>query len=183
MIHLDSDGVFAAWVSYVLPKYFPTMSRQEFNALPELRRRGLMRDMYQREPNLFYNLPALTEMSAVLEALDRLGVPWCILTSGSEDHFDHELVVECKQLWFDKHFGVPADKVIVTETSGQKKDYAGRGRLLVDDFGRNCREWALQDGTALWVRTDKPNVPDLIRHLSNFVDAPNKAGGSILQIQ
>lgn len=183
MVNLDSDGLFAVWSGYVVPKYFPTMTLKEFNAIPEIRRRALIRDVYQKEPNLFYNLPALPEMAKVLTALDRLGADWCILTSGAEDHFDHELVVESKQRWFDKHFGVPADKVIVTETSGQKKDYAGRGRLLVDDFGRNCREWALAGGTAFWVRTEKPNTRDLIRHITNFVEMPHESCGSILQIQ
>lgn len=55
-----------------------------------------------------------------------------------------------------KHFGVPADKVIVTESSGQKKAYASRGNLLVDDYGRNCREWICKvcgDGRELKNRT------------------------------
>ncbi|ANZ48833.1 hypothetical protein BIZ83_gp020 [Erwinia phage vB_EamM_ChrisDB] len=183
MVHLDSDGVFAVWSGYVVPKYFPTMTLREFNAIPEIKRRALVREIYQKEPNLFYNLPALKEMGVVLDALEKAGTPWCILTSGAEDHFDHELVVESKQLWFDKHFGVPADRIIVTETSGQKKDYAGRGLLLVDDFGRNCREWALAGGTAFWVRTEKPNTRDLIRHIGCFVETPHDSAGSILQIQ
>lgn len=183
MVQLDSDGVFAVWSGYVVPKYFPTMTLKEFNAIPELKRRALVREVYQKEPNLFYNLPALPQMTVVLEALEKMCVPWGILTSGAEDHFDHELVVESKVRWFDKHFGVPADKIIVTETSGQKKDHAGRGKLLVDDFGRNCREWALAGGTAFWVRTEKPNTRDLIRHIGEFVENPRENPGSILQIQ
>lgn len=183
MIRLDSDGVFAGWVQYTIPKHFPEYTPQEFNKLPELKRRGLMREMYRKEPNLFYNLPPFLEMMRVLEELERLCVPWSILTSGSEDHFDRDLVVECKQLWFDKHFGVPADKVIVTETSHDKKIYAGPGTLLIDDFGRNCREWALSGGTAYWVETDKPNPTDLIRHINAFVESPNMNAGSILQIR
>lgn len=182
MLNLDSDGLFALWQSYVLPKYFPSMSRQEFNHLPELRRRSALREMYQREPNLFYNLTPNLEMIAVIEEAERLCIDWNILTSGAEDHFDHDLVVECKHRWFDKHFGIPADKVIVTESSAQKKDYAGRGRLLVDDYGRNCREWALAGGTAFWTRSEKPNPPVLIRHISRFVEAPLDESGCILQI-
>lgn len=183
MIYLDSDGVFAGWRLYALPKYFPTMTSHEFNKLPDLKRRGLMRDMYQQEPNLFYNLPPNNAMIQVLEFIEKECLPWSILTSGSEDHYDHDLVVDCKERWFDKHFGVPADKIIVTENSGAKAVYAGRGKLLVDDFGRNCREWALKGGTAYWVHTDEPNVRDLIRHIGAFAEDPNMLCGSILQIQ
>lgn len=183
MIYLDSDGVFAGWRSHVMPKYFPELTVKQFNALPDLKRRGMLRDIYQREPKLFYNLKPVEGMGAVLDAVDRMGVPWAILTSGAEDHYDHQLVVDCKQRWYDKHFGVPADKVIVTENSGQKKEYAGEGELLVDDFGRNCREWALKGGAALWVHTESPNARDICRHIQNFVDDPVAHNGSILQIR
>lgn len=182
MLYLDSDGLFAHWRSYVLSKYFPHLCAQEFNQLPELRRRSMMREMYRREPNLFYNLPPNLEMVAVVEEAERLCIPWCILTSGAEDHFDHALVVESKQLWFDKHFGIPASKVTVTESSAQKKNFAGRGRLLVDDYGRNCREWALGGGTAFWTRSEKPNPQVLVRHIGRFADAPYEDSGCILQI-
>lgn len=182
MFYLDSDGLFARWRTYVLSTHFPGMTIKEFNALPELRRRSLTREMYQRDPDLFYKLSPISEASAIIETLEKLCDSWAILTSGSEDHFDHQLVVESKQRWFLKHFGVPSDKVIVTENSGQKAAYASRGNLLVDDYGRNCREWVLQGGGAIWVRTEQPNIPAICSQCEAFYEDPINLSGTLLPV-
>ena len=182
MFYLDSDGVFARWRKYVLTTHFPGMTIQEFHALSELKRRGMIRSMYQADPDLFYKLEPIEGMERVLETVDRLCDSWAILTSGSEDHYDHQRVVESKQRWYLKHYGVPADKVIVTENSAAKKAYAGRGNLLVDDYGRNCREWVLQGGAAIWVRTEEPCIESICRQCESFYNDPINQSGTILQI-
>ncbi|QVW55224.1 hypothetical protein pEaSNUABM29_00184 [Erwinia phage pEa_SNUABM_29] len=182
MFYLDSDGVFARWRKYVLSTHFPGMTIKQFNAIPELRRRSLTREMYQRDPDLFYKLEPIEGVQRILETVDRLCDSWAILTSGSEDHYDHQLVVDSKQRWFLKHFGVPADKVIVTENSGQKASYASRGNLLVDDYGRNCREWILQGGGAIWSRTEEPKIEAICLQCEAFYNDPISHSGTLLQI-
>lgn len=183
MFNLDSDGVFASWRKYVLTHHFQGMSIQEFHGMPELHRRALVREMYLKDPDLFYKLDPIPEAAKILETVESLGECWAILTSGSEDHFDHGRVVECKKLFFEKHFGVPGHKVIVTTNSAEKATYADKGRLLVDDYGRNCREWVLKNGTAIYTRTDEPDVDVVCRQLRTFAENPFEYSGQILCVQ
>ncbi|WP_216088621.1 hypothetical protein, partial [Shigella flexneri] len=74
-------------------------------------------------------------------------------------------------------------KVIVTTNSAEKATYADKGRLLVDDYGRNCREWVLKNGTAIYTRTDEPDVEAVCRQLRTFAENPFEYSGQILCVQ
>ncbi|QXO09703.1 hypothetical protein pEaSNUABM11_00279 [Erwinia phage pEa_SNUABM_11] len=183
MLSLDSDGVFAGWRKYVFSKHILTMSPEEFNKLPEIRRRGILRDIYLKDPDLFYNLEPIAGTERILEAADTCSDGWGILTSSSEDHQDYNHVVECKHAWFKKHFDVPATRITVVENSAAKQQYAGRGHLLVDDFRRNCNQWALAGGFALWTKTDAPSVDAIVEQLRNYQEDPNLNSGMLLLLQ
>jgi hypothetical protein len=182
MISLDSDGLFGAWCKYVFTKHILTMSSAEFNKLPEMRRRSMLREIYQKDPDLFYNLEPIAGTERILEAADTSPDGWGILTSSSEDHQDLNHVVECKHAWFKKHFDVPATRITVVENSAAKQQYAGRGHLLVDDYRRNCNEWAIAGGFAVWTLTDQPNVDAIVEQLRYYQEDPNLNAGLILHL-
>ena len=76
MFNLDSDGVFASWRKYVLTQHFQGMSIQEFHGMPELHRRALVREMYLKDPDLFYKLDPIPEAAKILETVESLGECW-----------------------------------------------------------------------------------------------------------
>ncbi|MGL5397206.1 MAG: 5' nucleotidase, NT5C type [Shewanella sp.] len=168
MIYLDSDGLFAGYMPRLLSRYCGGLTKQEFNALPREKQTEIMRKAYREEPDFFYSLTPYLEMKEVLLSVERTGLPWAILTAGAQEHPDHEIVVQTKKLWFEVHFGVPRDKVIVTRNSKEKKQYAGLGKMLIDDYSDNCRDWAEHGGTAVKVEGDNPDVCKIIRCIELF---------------
>jgi len=183
MLNLDSDGVMAGWRKYVERHHLHNVNWEEFHKIPETKRRGIFREIYQKDPDLFYKLDPLPGAELLLEAADRNDCGWRILTSAAEDHPDFDRCKEGKEAWYKKHFGISADRLIVTENSAAKKEYAGRGHLLVDDYRRNCNEWALKGGFALWTLADAPNVEALVQHIAEYQEDPNASTGFILQIR
>lgn len=170
MIYIDSDGVLAAWCGYVFNKHLPHLSREELNTMCPVRRKGILADIYLREPNLFANLSPIEGAKEFVDWLIYTGEPFAVLTSAAADHFDFDIVEECKLQFFDKYFGLVAHKVIVVETSSSKASYADPGDLLIDDFGRNCREWAEKGGIAIRVETDKPNFEELKEKVELYLE-------------
>lgn len=183
MISLDSDGLFAAWRKYVFTKHLTTMVPEVFNKLPESRRRFLMREMYQKDPDLFYKLEPIPGTEKILEAAMTCTDGWQILTSAADDHPDFNHVVECKHEWFKKHFAVPAARITVVENSAAKKQYAGRGDMLVDDYRRNCREWSDNGGFAVWTLTDRPDIDAIVSIIGNYQEDATVTGGLLLSLQ
>lgn len=182
MISLDSDGVFAAWRKYVFTKHLTTMAPEVFNKLPESRRRFLMREMYQKDPDLFYKLEPIPGTEKILEAAMTCTDGWQILTSAADDHPEYNHVVECKHEWFKKHFAVPAARITVVENSAAKKQYAGRGDMLVDDYRRNCNEWSVNGGFAVWTLTDRPDIDGIVSIISNYQEDASLGTGLLLQL-
>lgn len=170
MIYLDSDGLLASWCGYVFNKHLPHLTRSEFNSMCPIRRKGLLSEIYRREPNLFANLPPIEGAREFLEWLSTTGEPFAILTSAASDHHDFDIVKESKLFFFDKHFGLPPDKIIVVETSSDKAQYAEGGAMLVDDYGRNCHEWLLAGGCTIQVATDKPDFKQLKDALTLYLE-------------
>lgn len=170
MIYLDSDGLLAGWCTYVFNKHLPHMTREELNTMCLVRRKSILSDMYRREPNLFANLSPLKGAKEFIEWLSTTGEPFAILTSSATDHHDFDIVKESKIFFFEKHFGLSADKVIVVESSYDKAKYAENGAMLVDDFGRNCQEWLLGGGCAIQVATDKPDFDQLKDAISLYLE-------------
>lgn len=170
MIYLDSDGLLASWCGYVFNKHLPHLSREELNTMCPVRRKGILAGIYLREPNLFANLSPVEGAKAFVDWLIGTGEPFAVLTSAAADHHDFDIVVESKLHFFDKYFGLGADKIIVVETSECKTEYVEPGYLLIDDFGRNCREWAAKGGLAIRVETDKPDFESLKDKIELYIE-------------
>ena len=170
MIFFDSDGVFADWAGYVLPTHFPDVASvdelNEGNAEISVR----MRQMYMKDPDLFYHLTPIDGVVKLVEFVEDYDLPWSILTAVGKHHFSFPHAKVCKERWFDRHFDVPREKVVVCPFSSTKSLYAESGRVLVDDFRRNCEEWVAKGGTAILVKPGEPDVPRIIALLTQIAE-------------
>lgn len=166
--YIDFDGLGTNWQDYVLKTHFPEFKNiEELNQHPH--RTELIRSMYEREPNLFRNLPPLMKYQQLLSLLTELNVRWNILTAVGSDHPCYQTAREDKLHYIQHHFGVESNKVIVSQTSEDKYLYARKGAVLVDDFRRNCREWEEAGGTAIFVEANVYSIDDLIKRVTNLI--------------
>ena len=170
MIFFDSDGVFADWAGYVLPTHFPdAASIDELNEGNDVIS-ARMRQMYMKDPDLFYKLSPIPGVESLIEFVDGQNLPWSILTAVGKHHFSFPHAKLCKERWFDRHFDVPREKVVVCPFSSTKAIYADAGRVLVDDFRRNCEEWVAKGGTAILVKPGAPDVPRVLDLLARIAE-------------
>lgn len=167
--NIDLDGLGTNWQGYVLQNHFPEFENIEvLNQHP--RRIELMRGIYEREPRLFRNLPKIDKYQRLLRHLTERGVTWRILTAIGSEHPSPDLVREDKLAYLWEHFGVSSDKIIISDASEDKVSYAGKGKVLIDDFKRNCREWEGAGGTALYVEANTYCIDDLIKRVDSLID-------------
>lgn len=168
--YVDLDGVGANWQSYVISRHFPGYTIEDINKHPE--RITMLRKMYQKEPRLFLNLPVIPQYGRFLYELNQRDLPWKILTAAGKDHPKYETVKNDKLLWLKQKFDILPDKVIITETSDDKHQYANETSVLVDDFETNCHAWTTAGGIAVHVSEVwydpvvlAEHVLDRVRHL------------------
>lgn len=169
MIHLDCDGVIADWRLYMETHHFKDFTVAQFNAMDPCRRSTILQEVYRKDKDLFAKLPTIPKIGRLIYHLNRTGEPWGILTSAGEDHPDYNHAAECKKQWLFNRFSIPRQNIIVTESSSQKAQYADADSLLIDDFGRNCREWQAAGGKAIWVHTGAPDVDAIIDAVDDFI--------------
>lgn len=170
MIFFDSDGVFADWAGYVLPIHFPDVA--SIDGLNEGNERIAvrMRQMYMKDPDLFYRLTPIAGTERLIEYVNGQNIPWFILTAVGKHHFSFPHAKVTKKRWFARHFGVDEEKVVVCPFSSTKVLYAEPGRVLVDDYRRNCEEWVAKGGTAILVKAGEPDVPKIITLLTQITE-------------
>lgn len=167
--YIDLDGLGANWQDYVLEQHFPDFKDiEELNQHPE--RATLIREVYVREPRLFRNLPPIARYKQLLDHLTKRMVNWTILTAAGADHPCYHTAREDKLRYVRQHFDVDSDKIIVTRTSENKILYSGNEKVLIDDFGRNCREWELAGGTSILVEANEYCIDDLIERVDKLID-------------
>ena len=112
MIYIDMDGVVAQWNTEV--------------TIEDTKKRG-------------YFLERIPEKSMVrlINALQRLGVPVCILSAAYDENAASE-----KSIWLDVIFNTDLNRIFVPY-GRNKSDYigGGRGNLLIDDYSENLYAW------------------------------------------
>lgn len=154
---VDLDGIGSNWQDYVLKNHFPSFSDiEELNQHPQ--REELIREVYAKDTHLFLKLPPIDKYNVIINHLKKRMVNWMVLTSAGSLHPDFNMARGDKIRYLQKHFKIPADKVIVTEESSDKQFWSRPGRTLIDDFRRNCDEWEEMGGTAILV---EPNIYDV----------------------
>lgn len=164
MVCFDSDGLFADWQSYILTHHLPEYEHIDaLNAVPAEERSALFQEIYRNDPELFYHLTPILEAKRLIDTVVELGIPWMILTGGTMDHPDYDQLRRSKERFFMRHFGIPRHRIVVTQDSYDKQRYAVRGSLLIDDFGRNCREWAAAGGMAVLCKSNAPDIDAIIK--------------------
>ncbi len=168
-LYFDSDGIGANWRGYVQEFHLGDMSIEEFNSMDAGERSLLMQRIYRDDPHLFYMLDPLPQFIQLIEGVNELGIPWEILTAGSPDHPDNDVVVSDKKAWFQENFGIDPNNVIVVEDSFDKVQYAGEGVLLVDDFRRNCDEFENAGGRAVYAEAGIYNPVDVLQEIKKYL--------------
>lgn len=165
---LDLDGLGSDWQGYVLNTHFPHLTIDELNKAAN--RSVLLREMYTKDPHVFYKLPVIDKYKRIIDALNASGAEWKILTSAGTDHPDYELVVSDKLRYVKEHFGVGPEKVIITRSSFEKAQYAAPNVVLFDDFFRNCEEWSENGGIGVHVETTDYDADELIDTILAFTE-------------
>lgn len=167
--YLDFDGLGSNWQDYVLKNHFPDFkSIEELNQHPD--RAALIKGVYEREPRLFRNLPPIEKYGQLLSHLTNRCVNWMILTAAGSDHPCYHTAREDKLHHIRHNFGVSSDKVIVARTSENKILYSGVGKVLIDDFHRNCHEWESVGGQSILVEANNYDIDDLIKRVDDIID-------------
>lgn len=151
MLLIDSDGVLVDWEGYVIGTHFPSRTMESINKLDADVRYTTLNGMYQRDPNLFAKLKPLVGATDLIRHVKNSGVNYAVLTAAGTDHSDYEVVRKDKVRNLSALFGIPTDKIIVTRTSKHKKAYAKVGRVLVDDYIKNCQEFEDAGGRSVHV--------------------------------
>lgn len=150
MINIDADGFLVDWRGYVIPTHFPDMTIDEFNSLESTYRSALLKEVYEKDPQLFYKLEPLPGAVEFMQTIMNLGEPWRILTSAGTDHPDFDVAAESKILNLKKHFGISREYVTVCESSESKRLYVeNKDDILIDDFRRNIEQWRLAGGIGI----------------------------------
>lgn len=166
---IDLDGLGSNWQKYVIDNHYPELTIGQLNQ--HHRRDELLIKMYRKDPRLFSKLPVINSYRAILDYLDAKGVPWNILTSASSHHTSYEVVRDDKLEYVSQHFDVSSDRVIVTESSATKVQYAKPGRVLIDDFHRNCTEWVNEGGVAIQVSPNDYCIDMLLNNIEMLLAA------------
>lgn len=166
-IYIDLDGLGANWEEYVVANHFPTMTIQQVNQLPE--RTAVMRAMYVKEPNLFYNLPTIPQFQALIDHVRSCNCKWAILTAAGTDHPHYETVRLDKVRYVSRHFDVPEERIIVAREGGDKPAFASPMSLLIDDFKRNCEAFEKAGGHSLLVEANTYDVEHVKQQIDKFI--------------
>lgn len=69
--------------------------------------------------------------------------------------------------WMEKHFHLPASRVIVVDYPNQKPRHCTPGAILIDDNQKNCDEWKAAGGVVILHK----NADDTIRQLKSLIQS------------
>lgn len=146
ILYIDTDGVAANWVKYVLDNHFTTMTDiEELNKHKQ--RVKLLKQVYKKDPYLFYNLEPMQRFHEILRFIRGCKIPFKILTAVGKEHHDFKQASLDKRHWWADHFEVPHDDVIIVKDSPNKVKYA-KGAVLIDDWHMNRKQWIDAGGIA-----------------------------------
>lgn len=165
IIYVDSDGVVADWVSWMIKQINrPDITTQrELNKHPD--RTELIKEVYEREPTAFYKLPVIEDGRRLIEALKQSGKKFKILTAiGDQD--DTKQAYKCKLEFYQEHFDMsPTDVVVVKESKDKLKYCEGHNTVLIDDYDLNCSAWGQAGGVSMFYDGTEGSMTDIIETL------------------
>lgn len=165
MILLDSDGL-AANFKAGLAKYIPW---SDFSAMNETQQHNFLVDVFTKDSNFFNTLPKVEQFIDIIEHCERSGERWMICTAAGEAHPSFLKAKESKILWFEREWGIGANKIIVTPTSAAKINYANPHNILVDDWRVNCERFTEAGGFAIHVRANEYNSSEVCKRIDDAI--------------
>lgn len=159
MIYIDSDGIAADWVGYVLENHFDGITREEMNALPDITER--LTDMYKVDRHLFYNLKPIAGFRELFRVILRAG-DYRVLTVGAYKlHVSEDVVNDDKERWWGKYYRVPSGKVINVRSAKDKNHFAKSSKdILIDDTLSNVEAFVDAGGCGIYIPTSTEHTAD-----------------------
>ena len=153
-LFLDLDGVMTDLEGDYLRRFGHAMDEAESKA-------KMWSSIYSIE-DYFYHLPPLDGALDFYKKIKGIHFP-IILTACPTSRY-HE-VADQKKRWVKKYLGTTA-LVLPAHGSESKKAYIqDDGDILIDDYGKNCREWEENGGIAVQHRgTDFDRTYRLLKH-------------------
>jgi hypothetical protein len=149
-IYLDMDGVlvdfYGACVKHGLEEY---IGKDE-----------LMDVIHEKYPEWFINLPPMKgykDLYNVAAEMDRNEDPIVLTAAATRNVYR---VTWQKQYWLAKHFQNRPPPSIVCLRS-HKKDWAGPGKILIDDHEENISGWIKRGGIGILYKNHKQAIEEL----------------------
>lgn len=171
MLLIDSDGVLVDWEDYVVRNHFPNIGLMGINKMPQAERHLRLRSMYNRDPNLFAKLHPLQGARELVDYLKSTAINWAVLSAAGIDHPCYDTVRKDKLRNLSDLFDIPEDKIIVTRKSTDKVKYAAVGRVLVDDYIRNCESFTAGGGRCVHVTKERLSSGTVLKEVHVEVSA------------
>lgn len=161
MILLDSDGLAANFQEGV-SRHIPW---EQFKHLTQIEQSSVLRSIYVKEPNFFYNLNPIPQFQELIDFAERSGERWMICTSAGQDHPSYAKAAASKVAWFERHWSIPSDKIIVTASSEHKLAYASPRNILADDYPAIVEKFRDKGGRAILVEANRYDAKAVIAEL------------------
>lgn len=158
-VYCDLDGVLADFYTGV-EKYINVSRNQLENFLSK---QNGWKTIEKKEPHLFAKLPLLPDAKGLMRGLtswrDMGKINLFVLTAIPNEWYRspmRNIATQDKIMWVTRHFPqIPAKNVFVVRREN-KQDYAARHAIggdsspvLIDDFGKNIREWEQVGGLGI----------------------------------
>lgn len=90
-----------------------------------------------------------------------------ILSSSSKKNHGSNIVKQGKLKWLRKHGflnKIPNSNVIIVDSAQDKKRYAWKNKILVDDYEKNVRSWIGAGGIGILHTSSKESIKQLSRY-------------------
>ena len=105
-------------------------------------------------------MPILGDAKELVNYLHKAGVDIHVLSAAPEWQIDGK---KQKTAWINKHFDIKAKNIHIVRRV-EKKDYAKKGDILIDDYKRNIKEWEAAGGIGI-LHTKTKHTLDELRNL------------------
>lgn len=109
----------------------------------------------------WYKMPPMSDAKHMVDKLHEMGHDLWILSAAPEWQPEAK---DQKKRWIRKHFPKINPKQIIVTTRADKKNYAPGGQILIDDYGRNIREWDGAGGQGI----KHTSAADTLKKLENL---------------
>jgi hypothetical protein len=91
-----------------------------------------------------------------------------ILSSSSKKSHGSNMVKNGKLKWLRKHgflSKIPNENIIIVDSARDKKKYAWKNKILVDDYEKNVKEWLGAGGVGIHHKSAKSTIKQLFRYV------------------